>query len=228
MFLVWFTFPEFYRRGRLPVPPDTIEKENRTLERQEGLTQKQQGPDFLSSAGPAVAAGRSGVPGEPESLPFSAAPKDRDTLKTANRKTPAGDRQTGSRRTAGHTEPADYPGTSAEDVSLLAPVDLQHKKQSLPMRDAASEPVAPPVPVGRPALPAASEDDFLSIPVLAADRLHLHAVAWSPSPVQRMAVINERIVREGESTEGFLLVHIGADYIIVREDGVSWRLQIRR
>ena len=50
-------------------------------------------------------------------------------------------------------------------------------------------------------------------------RLKVQAIAWAPEPTERMAVVNNRIVREGGNLEGFFIVGIGRDAVFVREEG---------
>ncbi|WP_054030770.1 general secretion pathway protein GspB [Desulfatitalea tepidiphila] len=50
-------------------------------------------------------------------------------------------------------------------------------------------------------------------------RLEVQAIAWAEEPSERMAVINNHIVREGGSVEGFFIVRIGKDTVILRENG---------
>lgn len=51
-------------------------------------------------------------------------------------------------------------------------------------------------------------------------RLKVQAIVWSETPENRMAVVNNRTVREGGIIEGFSVVGIGEDAIFVREDGM--------
>ena len=55
--------------------------------------------------------------------------------------------------------------------------------------------------------------------LLEESRLKLQAIAWSSNPDERIAVINNCIIREGESIEGFLVTRIGNEAVIVREGG---------
>jgi hypothetical protein len=50
-------------------------------------------------------------------------------------------------------------------------------------------------------------------------RLKVQAIVWSPTPEDRMAVINSAVVREGGTLEGFTIVGIGENAVYVREDG---------
>ena len=54
--------------------------------------------------------------------------------------------------------------------------------------------------------------------------MKIQAIAWSPNSDERMAVINSRIVREGGSVEGFSVVAIRQDDVIVREQGRLYRV----
>ena len=60
---------------------------------------------------------------------------------------------------------------------------------------------------------------------IADSKLKLQALAWSDDAVRRMAVINGRIVHEGESVEGYQVVEIRVEDVIVNAAGKSWRLE---
>jgi hypothetical protein len=60
------------------------------------------------------------------------------------------------------------------------------------------------------------------------NRLKIQAIAWSPVSEERMAVINSLIVREGSSVEGFSVVAIRADDVIVKEQGRLYRVVFGR
>ena len=56
-------------------------------------------------------------------------------------------------------------------------------------------------------------------------KLKLQALAWSDDSARRMAVVNGRIVHEGESVDGYLIVDIRSDDIIVSTGGKSYLLK---
>ncbi|UCD77778.1 MAG: general secretion pathway protein GspB [Desulfobacterales bacterium] len=56
-------------------------------------------------------------------------------------------------------------------------------------------------------------------------KLKLQALAWSEDDVRRMAVINGQIVREGQSVDGYQVVQIHEEYVVVNNGGKSWRLE---
>jgi hypothetical protein len=57
------------------------------------------------------------------------------------------------------------------------------------------------------------------------DKLKLQALAWSSDASRRMAVINGRIVREGESTDGYQIHQIRKEDVVVSDGRQSWRLE---
>jgi len=55
-------------------------------------------------------------------------------------------------------------------------------------------------------------------------RIQLQAIAWSNNPEKRMAVINNKIVREGGSIDGISVTRILEDQVIFREGGESFKI----
>ena len=55
----------------------------------------------------------------------------------------------------------------------------------------------------------------------------LQAISWSSNPKKRMVVINNRIVREGESVENVLVTHIGKDDVVLKKGREEWRQLFR-
>lgn len=70
---------------------------------------------------------------------------------------------------------------------------------------------------------------FASIPVkqTGESRLELQAIAWSSDPKSRIAVINGRVLREGESVERVLVTHIGKAEVIFRKGSEEWKQLFR-
>ena len=52
----------------------------------------------------------------------------------------------------------------------------------------------------------------------------LQAIAWAPEPTKRIAVINGSIVKEGETIEGFTLMRIRKDDIVLNDGRKTWQL----
>jgi len=68
-------------------------------------------------------------------------------------------------------------------------------------------------------------DRFASLPVKQSNetKIELQAIAWSSNPKNRLTVINGLILREGESIDNAIVMHIGKDEIILRKEGVQWK-----
>ena len=84
-----------------------------------------------------------------------------------------------------------------------------------------TRPTAPAASAKQPAKPRSRE----TYDRIADSKLKLQALAWSDDAARRMAVINGRIVHEGESVDGYQVVEIRAEDVIVNEGGKSWRLE---
>jgi hypothetical protein len=68
-------------------------------------------------------------------------------------------------------------------------------------------------------------DRFSSLQRIVDSRLKLQAIAWFDDVGRRMAVVNNRIVREGESVDGFSITQIRPDDVIVSDGAELWRLE---
>jgi hypothetical protein len=83
-----------------------------------------------------------------------------------------------------------------------------------------------------PAAPKSTSKDAAQPPTtydnlerFSGDALSLQAIAWARDPAQRMAVINDRILREGDSVDGFVVRRIRAEDVIVKDPAGSYRLE---
>lgn len=54
-------------------------------------------------------------------------------------------------------------------------------------------------------------------------KIDLQAIAWSADPDGRFAVINNRIVREGQTVEGYTVMEIYNDEVHFRDGQREWR-----
>lgn len=86
-----------------------------------------------------------------------------------------------------------------------------------------STPAQDRAPAARPA-PGRSPEDSLSR--LDESKLKVMAIAWADDPARRLAVVNGHIVKEGESVEGYNVMQIRKDDIIVNDGGRSWRVEL--
>ena len=70
-----------------------------------------------------------------------------------------------------------------------------------------------------------SKDPYAGLPPFSDAKLKLQAIAWAHEASQRLAVINDRIVREGDSVDGYSIVQIRSEDVIVNDGTGSWRLE---
>ena len=68
-------------------------------------------------------------------------------------------------------------------------------------------------------------DRFASIPVKRSNqtKIEVQAIAWSNDPKSRLAVINGLILRERESIDNVIVMHIGRDEIIFKKGREEWK-----
>jgi len=62
------------------------------------------------------------------------------------------------------------------------------------------------------------------IEVMNDSRLKLQAISWSKHPERRIAVINSRIVHQGDLVEGFSVLQINEDNVTVASGDNMWKL----
>ncbi|MGB7920447.1 MAG: general secretion pathway protein GspB [Desulfobacterales bacterium] len=134
-------------------------------------------------------------------------------------------------------------------VESLPPETVAKLPPPVPTPEEASPPTAPPVakaaPLPKAVLPPAvkkvpsaprkekspvraveAEPDrsaTADLPVLTTD-LKLQAISWASAPGDRLAVINGNIMREGASLEGYAIVQIDRDEVVVRKGSEQWKL----
>jgi hypothetical protein len=85
--------------------------------------------------------------------------------------------------------------------------------------------VSPITPENEKEPPSPSEGrEIVSIKVLEGAEINLQAISWAPDADRRIAVINNRIVKEGDRVSGFLVFKINRDDVILSEGGELWKL----
>ena len=70
-----------------------------------------------------------------------------------------------------------------------------------------------------------TQNNFDSLNAFDGSQLRLQAIAWSDYISMRMAVINNRIVREGETVDGFSITKIRQEDVIFTDGSASWKLE---
>jgi len=58
--------------------------------------------------------------------------------------------------------------------------------------------------------------------------LSIQAIAWSANPAERIAVINNRVTREGASVDGYSIVTIAEEAVYARKEGKLWMVRFGR
>lgn len=67
----------------------------------------------------------------------------------------------------------------------------------------------------------------IEIPQLNDPDMKLQAITWSREPHKRITVINNRILHEGETVSGYLLVSINQDDVVLGREEKTWKLLFR-
>ncbi len=57
--------------------------------------------------------------------------------------------------------------------------------------------------------------------------LKIQAIAWTSDPLTRIAVISDKVLNEGESVQGYRLVTIEQDSVILQNSGIKYRLKFK-
>ena len=100
-----------------------------------------------------------------------------------------------------------------------------HDSVSAPVADPVSQPESFPETASSGSSVAASSPTVPEFPDLDPSvGLTLQAVSWSPDPSRRLAVINGRLCREGESVDGFAVVRINPDDVWLSDGRISGKL----
>ena len=81
------------------------------------------------------------------------------------------------------------------------------------------------VPSGKPATQTKKPEKAETYDRIDDSKLKLQALAWFNAPPKRMAVINSRIVREGESVDGYQVTEIRRQDVVVSDGKKSWSLE---
>jgi hypothetical protein len=111
---------------------------------------------------------------------------------------------------------------------------LQNAKPSQQINQQSGRTVSPKVPVKKSRSPqvlprktnrSPSKDRYAGLPRFSDSTLKLQAIAWAHEASQRLAVINNRIVREGDSVDGYSIVQIRSEDVIINDGTESWRLE---
>jgi Type II secretion system protein B len=124
------------------------------------------------------------------------------------------------------------PGPSSRDIQRPTPQSALDRKvpaASGERRNAEAASAGASRQTASASKPKAPSDTYKNTPLLTDGRLKVHAIAWSPKPAERMAVINSRVIYEGDSVDDFTILAIRPDDVVVREKGQGvWRVEFGR
>ena len=67
----------------------------------------------------------------------------------------------------------------------------------------------------------------IEIPILNDPEVKLQALTWSKDPQKRIAVINNRILRQGDVVYGYRINIINQDDVVLSDGGEKWKLPFR-
>lgn len=130
-----------------------------------------------------------------------------------------------SQKAAGRTAASSRAGRSSASVSSVQPVTGRTATQPIAGRIPSQKipPAAEPANRANAHQPNAAsarpKKPFANAERMTDGRLKVQAIVWAPRAEDRMAVINNRIVREGKMIDGFSVVEIGENAVYVREGG---------
>jgi hypothetical protein len=152
-------------------------------------------------------------------------PPDRDAVPTASVVRPVAKPIQESPPSATMAKPPPPPPKEALPPTAPSP------EKSVPVPKAAPPPAVKKIPSAprkeKPPVRAVEAEPNRSVtaklPVLTTD-LKLQAISWASAPGDRLAVINGNIMREGTSLEGYSIVQIDRDEVVVRKGSEQWKL----
>jgi hypothetical protein len=119
-------------------------------------------------------------------------------------------------------------GEAAKTAPLSAYKSQKHNAVSLNKNTSSSKPVRKETAVEKPdekSSPKIVPDRFASFPVKRSNqtKIDIQAIAWSNDPKSRLAVINGFVLRERESIDNAIVMHIGKDSVIFKRQGEEWK-----
>ena len=122
-------------------------------------------------------------------------------------------------------EPPPAAGNPQPTVASMSGKGLQNKPGTKDTATAEKSAEAKTVLTGNAPTRAKKADKAEAYDLFDDSKLNLQALAWFNDPRKRMAVINSRIVREGESVDGYQVTKIRRQDVVVSDGSKLWRLE---
>ena len=120
-------------------------------------------------------------------------------------------------------EEVDPAGPLAPEKTVMTADDSPVLGNDMPQPTADLETDTP----GNDAQPKTETVSEVKIPKLNDSDMNLQAITWSRVPQKRIAVINNRIVREGDLVSGYLVSTINQDDVVLSREGAKWQILFR-
>ena len=201
-FAGWWVFSK--KNPPLPVsPPEITQQASKPQQNIPAATEEKRPPG-------------SAAPGKKESLPAdsAAAPATADTLAEPG--------------PVSLHEPDSQEISPVETAQIQGDAGAEAASPPQTLSELTSETVAPPAQnrssTAAGMAKANIPQEKVEIPQLNDPNMKLQALTWSREPNKRIAVVNNRILREGETVSGYLLVTINQDDVVLGQDGKRWKL----
>ena len=109
---------------------------------------------------------------------------------------------------------------SVESVSLSPEIQTSENVEP-ETAEKASAPAASPPQI------TIQQMEKVEIPVLKNTEMKLQAITWSKDPQKRIAIINNTILRQGETVSGYRIEIINQDDVVLNDRGKKWKLLFR-
>jgi hypothetical protein len=187
----------------------------------------------LSAENNASTASRGSLSSRDNADPVKAGAEANQTVAKPDRKpkrTPAKDPPKPSERDASHRRPQRAARLqsipTAESSTNAAAAASARERRVAPRANAPQINAKPPQPARAitppPALPA--RDPYANAELLAKGELNLQAISWSDLASERITIINNSILRVGQTVDGYAVIEIRPEYVVLSKDERYWTL----
>ena len=191
----------FYNKPKTPPPPTPAQPLS---------AQSQSAPSKTGQPLPVQPVAPPGVASSP--LPKEAPLKKKEEMRLPDKK---------------ESEGKNPPEESAEIASKPSPKPEAETKSSNPPQKEDMDTLAAQETLPEEKPSPAAETHSPDLDPVDDSWLKLQAISWSEDPKNRIAVINNQIVREGGSVDEGQIFRIEREFIVVEGKGKKWRLEFR-
>ncbi len=129
-------------------------------------------------------------------------------------------------KTAAAASPASAPGESSAAADK-AVFDSTPEPAVPEPEAAATAPAEPTVPVLAEPQAISPKAPAAEISALNDPDMKLQAITWSKEPQKRLVILNNQILRQGETVSGYRIDRINQDDVVLSKGGGKWQLMFR-